>query len=428
MTVALDLTTILEEPIRVGAKGIPTSLYGFPLESIGNACISIFDDEASYPLAAIEREALDHNLAAMQAYVAQAGVLIAPHGKTTMCPQLFDLQLEAGAWGITLANWPQARVALNFGVKRILVANEIVAPGEIRDLASLIASDPELEIVSLVDSFPQLERLKKALEGSAGRPVPVMVELGFEGGRCGMRDSGEALALAEAVAASGHLQLAGIEGYEGLLVSDDPNADAASVAAFVDRLVDLFAQCEKRELFSGNLPPILSAGGSAYFDLVARGFAADANRCRPILRSGCYLTHDVGFYGKLLRQAEARAVLGEPPQLKAALFVWAQILSVPEPGLALVGLGRRDVSDDSQMPSVVGHVRDGKEQPKPDDWDFFRMNDQHGYLRVPVKADVAAGDLVKFGISHPCTTFDRWAWLLEVDSAHRITGAYRSFF
>lgn len=425
---ALDLSSILQEPIRVGAKGIPTVLYGLPLASVGETGFSLFDQQVGFPTAVIERQAMVHNLEAMRDYLARADMLIAPHGKTTMCPQLFDLQLEAGAWGITLANWPQARVALDFGIKRILIANEIVAAPEICDLADFLASDPDLEIISLVDSFAQLDRLEMALAGHGSRKVPVMVEIGFPGGRCGVRDSVEALALAEAIAKSEHLELAGVEGYEGLLVSQDPDADAQAVTAFVDGMLQLFSACEERSLFGGDQPPVLSAGGSAYFDLVARGFISKATRCRPILRSGCYLTHDVGFYDRLLRHADARAVLGEAPQLKPALFVWAQILSCPEPGLALVGLGRRDVSNNSQMPTVVGHVRDGLEQAKPNNWDFVRMNDQHGYLQVPVDADIAVGDLVKFGISHPCTTFDRWNWLLDVDGAHRVTGAFRTFF
>jgi D-serine dehydratase len=424
----LDLDPILAEPIRVGAKGIPLSLYGRPLSDLGAAGLSLFDPEMSFPLAAIERGALDHNLGAMQAYLADARMLIAPHGKTTMCPQLFDLQLRSGAWGITLANWPQARVALAHGVRRVLIANQLVSPAEIRDLAQVLNGNPDLEIVSLVDSSAQLARIETAVPDHSGRKIPVMVELGFHGGRCGVREDADALALAEAVAASGQVCLAGIEGYEGLLVSDDPDADAVAVSQFVGRLVRLFSACEQRGLFDYASPPILSAGGSAYFDLVARGFAADMDRCRPVLRSGCYLTHDVGFYEKLLQQAKARAVLGEPPRLRPALFVWTQVLSCPEPGLALIGLGRRDVSDDSAMPLVVGHWRGGAEQPLPEGWSFFRMNDQHGYLRVPDTADVAVGDLVKFGISHPCTTFDRWAWLLEIDSDCRVTGSYRSFF
>lgn len=243
-----------------------------------------------------------------------------------------------------------------------------------------------------------------------------------------MRNDAAALALAEAVASNAHFFLAGIEGYEGLLVSQDPAADAAAVSRFVDRLVALFEKCATRGLFGGKARPILSAGGSAYFDLVARGFASAGRDCRPILRSGCYLTHDVGFYEKLLHHAQARALLGDPPQLEPALFVWAQVLSCPEPGLALVGMGRRDVSDDSAMPLVVAHVRGDQFLAEPKGWDFFKMNDQHGYLRLPAETDIAVGDLVKFGISHPCTTFDRWAWLLECDGGHRITGAYRSLF
>lgn len=425
----LDLEGILADPIRVGAKGVPASLYGKPLSAIAEAGLDLFGSDMSFPLATIERDALAHNLAAMQAYLAAASMLIAPHGKTTMCPQLFDLQLQAGAWGITLANWQQTRVALAYGVKRILIANEVVASGDLRGMAWELVNDPALEIISLVDSQAQLHRMEQALASVPDVPkLPVMVELGFSGGRCGVRGDTEALALAKAIAASERLSLVGVEGYEGLLVSSEPIADADAVAAFVDRLVNLFIDCETGGLFAKDCSPILSAGGSAYFDLVARGFTAASSRCRPILRSGCYLTHDVGFYDKLLHHAAARAVLGEPPKLKPALFIWAQVLSRPEDGLALLGLGRRDVSDDSRMPLAMAHVRDGEMKSNAEGWDFFRMNDQHGYLRIPAEADVAVGDLVKFGISHPCTTFDRWGWLLETDGGRGITGAYRSFF
>lgn len=425
----LNLDGILSEPIRVGAKGVPFPLYGKPLSAVSSASLDLLGPQMSFPLATIERGALDHNLAAMQTYLASADMLIAPHGKTTMCPQLFDLQINAGAWGITLASWQQARVALAYGVRRILIANQVVGEADLWDMAQTLANNPKLEVVSLVDSVEQLRRTEVILASVPGAPrLPVLVELGFAGGRCGVRDDAKALELAHALAASKQLALAGIEGYEGLLVSNEPIADAQAVSAFVDRLVSLFAECEKGSLFGGEHPPILSAGGSAYFDLVARGFTQSASHCRPILRSGCYLTHDVGFYDQLLHQAAARAVLGEPPKLRPALFVWAQVLSRPEPGLALVGLGRRDVSDDSRMPKPLMQFRNREVISHADGWDFSRMNDQHGYLSIPAGADVEVGDVLKFGISHPCTTFDRWAWLLETDGEYKVTGAFRSFF
>ena len=56
------------------------------------------------------------------------------------------------------------------------------------------------------------------------------------------------------------------------------------------------------------------------------------------------------------------------------------------------------------------------------------MNDQHTYLRVPAEADVRVGDLIGSGISHPCTTFDKWRALFTVDDSYRVTGAILTFF
>ncbi len=174
--------------------------------------------------------------------------------------------------------------------------------------------------------------------------------------------------------------------------------------------------------------PILSAGGSAYFDLVARGLKSDG--IVPLLRSGCYLTHDNGFYNRLLAHVGERAVLGPAPSLRPALEVWAQVVSHPEPDLIIVNAGRRDLSDDAGLPRVEYRAKPGT-GAVPDaveGWSLFRMNDQHGYIRLPAGTSVAIGDYVGLGISHPCTTFDRWPVILEVDDAYGVTGALKTFF
>ncbi len=419
----LNLDAILDSRLTPGTKGLPPSGEGLAVRDVGVKGWNLLDGTVPMPAAVLRASALAGNLSTFQAYIDRAGVKLAPHGKTSMCPQLFDRQLRAGAWGMTVATYAQARTALGVGVKRLLIANELVGEAEIRTLAAV----EDAEIFSLVDSVAGVERLDAILDRAGiAKPFNVLVELGLSGGRTGARGADAALEVAQHVVQSRHLALVGVEGYEGLIVTGDAKADAARVDGFLDDLLRLFSTCQDQAMFTGE--PILSAGGSAYFDLVARGLKTGG--VTTILRSGCYLTHDTGFYNKLLDHVGERGVLGAAPALKPALEVWAQVVSRPEPGLVLVNAGRRDLSDDAGLPKVQSWTRPGADAvPQPvSDWTFTRMNDQHGYVRVPEDADVAVGDYVAMGISHPCTTFDRWQLLLEVDDRYRVTCALKTFF
>ena len=424
---ALDLDPILDLPLTARIKGLPASAEGLAIRDVGAQGWNLLDGSVPLPAAVIRSSVLTKNLHAFQAYIDQAGAKLAPHGKTSMCPQLFDRQLEAGAWGMTVATSSQANTALDYGVKTLLIANELTGVAEIRALAARQDAAQDTLILSLVDSLAGVERLESILtHADAKRPFEVLVELGIFGGRTGARTRESALDIARRVAQSPKLFLRGIEGYEGLIVTGDAAADAVRVGAFLDDLLGLFNTCRDEGLFAGE--PILSAGGSAYFDLVARGLKSEG--ITPLLRSGCYLTHDTGFYNKLLAHVGERGVLGPAPALNPALEIWAQVVSHPEPDLIIVNAGRRDLSDDAGLPKVEYHATPGAGAiPKAvENWSFFRMNDQHGYIRLPAGASVNIGDYVGLGISHPCTTFDRWPVLLEVDDAYAVTGALKTFF
>ena len=83
----------------------------------------------------VKDAALENNLAVMKQYTADHGFLLAPHGKTTMAPKIFQRQLDAGAWAITVANMTQAAVAYRAGARRVLVANEVVSHADGRAVA-----------------------------------------------------------------------------------------------------------------------------------------------------------------------------------------------------------------------------------------------------------------------------------------------------
>jgi D-serine dehydratase len=434
----LDLDSITAEIVDARTKGFPPGVAPLPLSAIGAQGWNLLRGDLPFPQAVIKASALAHNHAWMRDFTAATGVLLAPHGKTTMAPQIFAQQLAAGAWGITVATVQQLDVCVHFGVRRVIMANQLLGRREIAEVIRLCELHPDLDFHFLVDSVAQLGLIEhEARRHKLSRRLTALLEIGVTGGRTGCRDGTEALAVARAVAASPAVQLSGIECYEGLKVTGDSAHDAAVVGALMETIRTSALECDRAGLFAGP-SIILSAGGSAAFDIVARELPTRLSRpVQTILRSGCYVTHDSGFYARLLEGVKARsgAEWQTRPGLQPALEVWAQVQSRPEAGLAILTMGKRDASYDIELPIPqrwLHRGRDGRPQPTPPEWKIAAMNDQHAYLRTaPATAaaqELQVGDLVGCGISHPCTTFDKWRLLFTVDDGYTVTGAIRTFF
>ncbi len=428
----LALATLDEQLLYPGVKGLPITE---PLRqgAIGVQGWNVLRADTSFPVALLKAAALRHNLDWMREFCARNKATLAPHGKTTMSPQLFGAQLANGAWGMTLASATQVQLAHRFGVRRVLLANQLVAGADIHSMLRLLHDDPDFELYALADSLAGVRRLAQAAAKLA-RPLPLLVEMGLPGKRAGCRSAEQAMIVARAIAAAPGLALAGIEGYEGLLVSDDRAADVRAVDAFVAQLVALVRQADAEQLF-GCPEVLLSAGGSAYFDLVARGFAGVDGVSLPvraILRSGCYLTSDHGTYHRLLGELDAREQ--RAGGLRPALEVWSMVQSRPEPTLAILGMGKRDASYDIDLPIplLAHHPGPGTPCALPAGCAIVKMNDQHAYLQLPpehaICTTLGVGDLVGCGISHPCTTFDKWPLLLAVDDDYNVRYGVNTFF
>lgn len=412
--------------IRVDAttKGFPPVPRPVPLQEVGAQGWTLEDLQP--PFLALRRSALEHNLALMADYCERGGVELAPHGKTTMAPQLWQMQLDAGAWGITAATAVQARAMRAAGVRRILVANELPDPGSIRWAAADLADEANV-LVCYVDSARGVELLERGLrKAGARRPLPVLVELGHPGGRTGCRDPEDAAGIARSVAASTALELAGVAGYEGTIAHDREPSTLEAVRAYLDKLRALATRVLEERLIPGSA--ILTAGGSIYFDLVAErlggGWPA-GSEVLVLLRSGCYLTHDAGFYERSSPFAEAEGDL----RFHSALEAWGAVLSRPEPGLALVGLGRRDVPFDQGYPRPLLVRRAGGATDQVDGRvEVTALNDQHAFCRLDEGVRLDEGDLVKCGVSHPCTAFDRWRVIPVLDDEDRVVDAVATLF
>jgi D-serine dehydratase len=387
---------------------------------------NLLREDLSLPTAVLYEDRLNHNLKWMQEFVAAYGVRLAPHGKTTMAPRLFDMQLQAGAWGITLATANQALVAYAHGVRRILMANELVGKENIAMVTRMLR-DPGFEFCCLVDSAAQVEQLGEQFSAQ-GQRLHVLVELGVMGGRTGVRNDAQ---LNEVLAALEHwreaIALDGVELYEGVL------EDEAAIRAFLQRAVGVAHTLSKEARFR-RAPFLLSGAGSAWYDVVAEEFSAAGfgDAAEIVLRPGCYLTHDVGAY----RKAQKRIIEHNPVAqrmssgLIPALHVWAYVQSIPEDEKAIVGLGRRDAAFDSGLPVPALHYRPGDAAPKaaPAHWETTKIMDQHAFLKISAGDDIKVGDMIGFDVCHPCLTFDKWRVLPIVDSDFNVVEVIQTFF
>lgn len=415
-------------------KGIPGGTAPFPLGAIAAKGWNVLREDMTLPVAVLKDSALTHNGAWMRRFLDVSGAAIAPHGKTTMSPQLFARQLADGAWAMTLATIQQVQVARDFGVGRIVLANQLVGRQAIRYVVAELRRDPGFDFYCLVDSAENAAALAAAArEAGLDRPIQLLLEGGYPGGRTGCRDLAAALDVARAVKAAGPvLALRGVEGFEGLFHGATAADTAGQVAGFLDFLVAIAVAASREDLFApGRL--ILSAGGSAFYDLVAKRFG-EAGIDRDIMvltRSGCYLTHDSVLYREAFADLVARspelATLG--PGLQPALEVWAYVQSRPEPGKVLLTMAKREVSYD-ELPVPLSWCRPGDARPRAvgGGHAVTGLNDQHCHMTVPAASPLRVGDMVGFGVSHPCLTFDKWPVLYVVDDDYTVIDAVRTFF
>lgn len=382
--------------------------------------------DVSLPALVLHQAALEHNIAWMQAFVSQAGAQLAPHGKTSMMPGLFRRQLAHGAWGITLATATQTRAAYAHGVRRVLLANQLVGAPNMALVAELLA-DPAFDFHCMVDHPDNVQALGEFF-GARGLRLNVMIEYGVVGGRCGCRSEAEVLALAAAIAAQPALALTGIEGYEGVIHGEQA---IEGIRAFAASLVRLAVTLQQQGAFALERP-IVTASGSAWYDLIAEEFDKHAVRERflGVLRPGSYVAHDHGIY----KDAQC-AVLGRRQDLaeglRPAMEVFAHVQSLPEPGLAVLALGKRDVAFDAGMPTPLRRYRAGDRQTAGEEagaCEVTAVMDQHAFMKVPAGFALKVGDILALGTSHPCLTFDKWRVGCVVDDQLQVVETLETCF
>lgn len=396
----------------------------------GQAGWNLLAGDVPFPAAVLSESRIAHNLGWMRAFIETYGLSLAPHGKTTMAPRLFQRQIESGAWGITVATSQQAQVAAAHGIRRILIANQVVGDANIAAILDLLLM-PEQRLFCIVDSAEGVAMLGSACR-ARGVTLDVLIELAPEpdqpGYRTGVRDEAALAAVLAAVQDwPGALRLSGVEFYEGVL------PDETEIRRFVRRAVSITERLIGEGRFEDT--PILSGAGSAWYDIVAEETAelAKTGKAQIVLRPGCYISHDDGLYRiaqeQILKRNPVAPTFGEA--LQPALRIWAVVQSLPDPARAVVAMGKRDVAFDAGMPRAATHfrkARDEKPAAAPTHWEVTGMMDQHAYLTIAPGDDIAVGDIIAFDISHPCLTFDKWRKLLVVDDDYRCIEVIDTFF
>ncbi|MEU8822492.1 alanine racemase [Streptomyces sp. NPDC048636] len=424
-----SLAGLAEERVDHRFKGLPPTAEGLTVGELAAERRSLFTGGFTTPVLALSAEALEHNLLEMERYSAAHRLAFAPHGKTSLAPQLFERQLAHGAWGITAAVPTQVRMYRAFGIQRIFLANEVVDAAALHWLAAELDADPAFRFIAYVDSTRGVELMDTALRAAgARRPVDVVVELGAgEGARTGVRTEAECAEVADAVAAAATLRLVGVAGYE----AEVPKADAERVRTWMRRLTALAAGFDAEGRFAGlggTDEIVVSAGGSAWFDVVAEVLAELPELSRPVLkllRSGAYVSHDDGHY----RRQTPFNRIPEEGGLHPAFRLWAQVVSRPEPGQAFLNAGKRDAAYDLDLPEpqVIRSARDGSTRPATG-LTVTGLSDQHAWVAVTDGAELEVGDWVGLGLSHPCTVFDKWQLIPLAEADGTVTDYVRTFF
>jgi D-serine dehydratase len=431
MTNSLSESLVLDDRIR----GVPPGTTALPIDEVGKQSWHPAEGRMALPVLTLDERAFADNIAHMLRFVRQQGVAIAPHAKTPMAPALAARLIHAGAWGTTVADIRQAAVMLRAGLSRLIIANEVGGRNGAGRLAALARAWPRAELHVFADSAVAVGALAEAWADGGTPPLRVLVETGAA--RAGVRDLATGVALIEAVLRAPHLILGGIATYEGSAAQPTPERSLLVIDDLLETTAALFGEARTR--VGPGRPLLLTAGGSVFFDrVIARlgPLAADDGAATLILRSGALFFNDHGVYERALAAMDARGgfLLSDAPAPMGELFrpvlrLFAEVLSCPEPGQAICGLGMRDVSFDQDLPRPLRVFRDGRPLPGRDKGlSTVKLNDQHAFLTVAAEGSLQVGDVIEFGISHPCTCLHLYRVIFGVDEAGRVAHAYPTYF
>ena len=411
------MTDLGSEEISVFHKGLPIRAQGMSIKDFIATKPNLFNSDFQLPIMVLRESALSHNIQRMADYCSSLGFELAPHVKTPMSPQIAKRQMDAGAWGLTIANFSQASVMLDFGFSRLIIGNEVMEPTSIVKIAEINGSG-QGEIIFYIDSLAGLKIAQSAIEGVAKAKLNVFMEIGAVGGRAGIRDLDLLKEILDEIAKDNRIYVRGVSGFEGAVPGGDSEGEGIELLRkFLRHIV---AAATITAPFVREDKIIISAGGSSFFDYVAEEFAKYEGDAHRILRSGGYVSHDHIHYNELYPFMKAP----QSEQFIPALELWARVLSIPEPDLAILNFGKRDAGNDLDNPIPIAKL---VEKPVKFKGEIEKLNDQHAFMKI-TPGSVSVGNVIGCGISHPCTNFDKWRLLPLVNDQYDVIDLVHTFF
>lgn len=319
----------------------------------------------------------------------------------------------------------QAEVAVLAGAKNIIMANQLVGKANMEIIARIIRSQG-VHFYCCVDSKINVQALEKHFANS-GLVLKVLIEFGVEDGRCGCRTIQQVEDLAAFIQMQSHIQLRGIEVYEGVISGEHPEQ---SIRKFLKTALQLGTQLYVDKLTESK--PLVTGAGSAWYDVVSECLA-NSEDFEAIIRPGCYAIHDKGIYmdaqNKVIERLNnsQRTACDLNGSLESALEVWAYVISRPEPTKLIVGLGKRDVAFDAGLPTLERAYREG-EIISCDSAVTSAIMDQHLIVDVDGNCSLQVVDIIAFSTSHPCLTIDKWRALAICNDNFEVTHWVETLF
>ncbi|HUK76068.1 MAG TPA: DSD1 family PLP-dependent enzyme [Thermoleophilia bacterium] len=326
-------------------------------------------DQIDTPALLLDRDKLEHNIAAMAAFAAGGPAKLRPHSKTHKCVEIARLQLAAGATGITCAKVGEAEALAEGGISDILIANQVVGPIKIARLVELAR---RCTVTIAVDDAGNVVQLAAAA-AQAGVVVRCYVEVDVGMARCGVPDGAAALALARLVSAEPGLVFAGLQTYEGHLQNVVP-------------LTERVARAEHDMAGARAAKEAVEAGGLAVGEVSGGGTGTHMVTGRlpwmTELQCGSYATMD----------AQYRAVGGA--DFDNALTVLTTVISRPRPDRAVIDAGLKGVTPEFGEPTVLVEGAS-----------WLDFSEEHGELALTGAAQrLRIGDKIELVPRHGCTT------------------------
>ena len=431
---------IFNSEVDSKTKGI-SNLNKIKIKNISKKKWNVLNQDVQFPILTINENKFKKNMFSMKKYADSNNVLLAPHCKTSMSPQLLNKIKINGCWGFAAANNQQVSVLLQMGIRKIILANLITNESNLVNLFALVKKYKNLsEIYICVDSIFGINLLKEiSIKYQFKNNIKILIEVGLKNSRSGVRSITSLNLLADLInKLPRNFILSGILFYEGAAKKKNYLDSLRNVKKSINFAINCFDFLIKNKLIKNN-EYILSGAGSEFFDLVVYLFNKykQRDKVKFIIRPGSYIAYGNGYYTDVLNNIEKRKkIFIKKKSIKAtdlffpALELWSFVISQQDEGKAILNFGKRDVSFDLGYPIPLAIYRNKKLIKKINnkkDINIYKLNDQHAFIKYN-KFNLKVGDLVKFGVSHPCITINNWNTLYLINNKNVIIEALKTFF